>query len=79
MQTFNFAPAVFAGVTIIAIISYWATPEDVWLSGRNVNHMLKATEIPAASNFHSAQFGSPMLNGEKKNQDVAPSADEIHK
>lgn len=31
-----------AGVTIFAILSWWFTPEDNWLSKKHISHFLEA-------------------------------------
>jgi hypothetical protein len=30
-----------AGVTIFAVISWWFTPEEAWLSKQHINHFLE--------------------------------------
>ena len=46
-DTFNFAPAVFAGITALAIISYFITPESAWLPPSQLAQMHHAVEDAA--------------------------------
>ncbi|CEQ40513.1 SPOSA6832_02158 [Sporobolomyces salmonicolor] len=41
-QNMNFACAIFGGVTIFGLISYWIVPEEKWLAARQVRQMLDA-------------------------------------
>ncbi|KAK4926022.1 hypothetical protein LTR66_016370 [Elasticomyces elasticus] len=31
VSTFNYSPVIFGAITILAIVSWWITPEDQWL------------------------------------------------
>ena len=35
------APILMAGVTIFALLSWWFTPEDAWLSNKHISHFLQ--------------------------------------
>jgi hypothetical protein len=35
------APIIMAGVTIFAILSWWFTPADAWLSKKHISHFLE--------------------------------------
>ncbi|OLL25016.1 Thiamine transporter thi9 [Neolecta irregularis DAH-3] len=39
IDTFNFCPIIFLVVTILAVISWWLTPEDNWLEKRFIQHI----------------------------------------
>ena len=36
------APVIMAGVTIFALLSWWFTPEEAWLSKKHTSHFLEA-------------------------------------
>jgi hypothetical protein len=49
------APIIMAGVTIFALLSWWFTPEDAWLSKKHISHFLlpdttEGEEITGISN-----------------------------
>jgi hypothetical protein len=48
-DTFNFAPAIFGGVTIMALVAYWVTPEEMWLRKEVVERVLDVTEDDRAN------------------------------
>ncbi|KAE9367929.1 amino acid transporter [Stipitochalara longipes BDJ] len=57
--TLNYAPIIMAGVTIFALLSWWFTPEDAWLSKKHISHFLEADssggdEINGDSNVPAA-------------------------
>jgi len=39
IDTFNFCPVIFLVITILAVISWWLTPEDNWLEKRFIQHI----------------------------------------
>ncbi|GAA6004580.1 hypothetical protein JCM11491_002157 [Sporobolomyces phaffii] len=51
-QNFNFACAIFAFVTILAIVSYFVVPEERWLASRRVGEILEATNHPLPGKGH---------------------------
>jgi len=36
------APIIMAGVTIFALLSWWFTPEEAWLSKKHISNFLEA-------------------------------------
>ncbi|KAF8306255.1 amino acid transporter [Clavulina sp. PMI_390] len=48
-QTFNYAGIILAGVTIIALLSWWFIPEDRWLKSAHIKAILENTEASAQS------------------------------
>ncbi|KAF9518418.1 hypothetical protein BS47DRAFT_1371047 [Hydnum rufescens UP504] len=48
-QTLNFAGVIFGAVTLIAIVTWYVTPEDRWLRREHIKAMLEYAERPAES------------------------------
>ncbi|KAL1979675.1 hypothetical protein VTN96DRAFT_5374 [Rasamsonia emersonii] len=41
-DTFNYAPVIMGGVTILALLSYWLTPEEAWLPRNRISHFIES-------------------------------------
>jgi hypothetical protein len=39
------APIIMVGVTILALISYWLTPEEAWLPRKRITHFIESKGI----------------------------------
>ncbi|QKX63629.1 uncharacterized protein TRUGW13939_10800 [Talaromyces rugulosus] len=39
-ETLNYAPVIMGAVTILALISYWMTPEESWLPRNRISHFI---------------------------------------
>jgi hypothetical protein len=47
---FNYSPVIFGAITIFAILTWWATPEEKWLPNARLGkvHQLDANYQPRA-------------------------------
>ncbi|TGO29481.1 hypothetical protein BPAE_0014g00320 [Botrytis paeoniae] len=45
--TLNYAPIIMAGVTILALISWWFTPVGSWLPRERISHFVESEGAPA--------------------------------
>ncbi|KAH7357221.1 putative amino acid permease [Rhexocercosporidium sp. MPI-PUGE-AT-0058] len=51
-ETLNYAPVIMGAVTIFALLSWWFTPDDAWLSKQ---HIVEILEIPAESQSNASK------------------------
>lgn len=60
----------------MAIVSYYLTPESVWLSGRTVSKVLEATERP--NHRHQDKFQPPIGGTHTDNTQVGEETATFH-
>ncbi|KAM3084040.1 hypothetical protein ACMFMG_001853 [Clarireedia jacksonii] len=74
-ETLNYAPIIMAGVTILALISWWFTPVGSWLPRERISHFVESEGVPAETlREGQRETDEPIQRPEESESAPAPTA-----